>query len=162
MILQSGNKWFLSTRAQELKTAMRCLVRLRVLLPHYVHLLARLENKGKTDVPLQRIVWGLPSSCHIVVICVPTCHLLFRFIRVRGPRDPMLSTFMFIGFIMASMLNKYMVNEWIKFFLNSHILGQAGLSYKGWGCRSVQPVACGLHATWDSYECGPTQNHKFS
>ena len=28
--------------------------------------------------------------------------------------------------------------------------------------RGVQPAACGPHATQDGYECGPTQNHKFT
>ena len=28
--------------------------------------------------------------------------------------------------------------------------------------RGVQPVAHGPHAAQDGYECGPTQNHKFT
>ena len=28
--------------------------------------------------------------------------------------------------------------------------------------RAVQPVACGLHAAQDGYECGPIQNHNFT
>ena len=29
-------------------------------------------------------------------------------------------------------------------------------------CRGVQPAAHGPHAAQDGYECGPTQNHKFT
>lgn len=98
--------------ARELKTAMRYLVRLRVLLPHYAHVLFGSRDKGKDRCPLMkaRIVWGLRSSHHIMIIHVHTCCLPLKFIRLGGP---MLSTFMFLEFITVSGLNKYMLNVWI-------------------------------------------------